>query len=477
MKLKRSVRTRLTMWFGTIFLLGSVLLCAGAYMGLRSTIVKIVDGELNSRLDGVDNFLAEHVLRLPLAKLQHDLSVHVALKPALLVVQDSAGQFVYCGAAVQALCSPGVVDPVPPLSYAGGLRIMSATRIIKGSPYRIRVGSDLNFQKAILHQFTFWLWLLAPLVMVCSVLGGYWLSGRALEPVREIIREVHAIGEHSLNMRLQVATTGDDIQLLSETLNGMLERVEGAFRQVRDLTANASHELRTPVSIIRTSAEIALLNARPTIESHREALLQICAEAEKNTRLLDHMLMLARTDSGAQTLQFASVSLTKSVRQASSACRHLAEAKKIELLHEDREDTRLWADASHLHRLWLLLLDNAIKYTPTGGRVIVRTFTNAIGAPSCQIADTGIGIAAEDTPLIFDRFFRAENARLAADVGSGLGLEIAQWIATVHEATLSVESAVGDGSTFSITFPAQRPTQSGDGAHRETYRSAVPTAV
>jgi signal transduction histidine kinase len=476
MKLNLSVRTRLTTWFGTIFLLGSVLLCASVYVGLRSTIVKIVDGELNSRLDGVDIFLAEHILRLPTAKLQHDLSVHVALKPALLVVQDTAGEFLYCGTSVQALCGPSAVGRLPPLSYAGGLRIMSATRMIKGSPYRICVGSDLSFQKAILHQFMFWLWLLAPLVLLSSVLGGYWLSGRALEPVREIIRDVHAIGEHSLNMRLRVATTGDDIQRLSETLNGMLERVEDAFRQVRDLTANASHELRTPVSIIRTSAEIALLNARPTVETHRQALLQICAEAEKNTRLLDHMLMLARADSGAQALQFASVSLIKSVHQASSACRHLAKAKKIEVVHEEGEDMRLWADATHLNRLWLLLLDNAIKYTPPGGRVVVRAFTNAIGAPSCQIADTGIGIAEEDAPLIFNRFFRAENARLATDVGSGLGLEIAKWIATVHEATLSVESAVGVGSTFSVTFPAQRRMLSGEVSHRD-YRSVVSTAV
>jgi two-component system phosphate regulon sensor histidine kinase PhoR len=123
------------------------------------------------------------------------------------------------------------------------------------------------------------------------------------------------------------------------------------------------------------------------------------------------------------------------------------------------------------------LLENAIKYTPPGGRVAVRIFTNAVGAPSCQIADTGIGIAGDDTPLIFDRFFRAENARLAADVGSGLGLEIAKWIATVHEATLSVESVVGVGSTFSVTFPAQRLMLSGDGSNRETCRSIVTTAA
>src|ERR1019366_2250883 len=120
----------------------------------------------------------------------------------------------------------------------------------------------------ILRKFSIWLLVIAPLAGLASAFGGYWLSGRALEPVRGIIREVRAIGEHSLDRRLEVPPTGDDIQLLSETLNSMLARVDGAFCQVRKLTANASHELRTPISIIRTSAEIALLNARPTVESH-----------------------------------------------------------------------------------------------------------------------------------------------------------------------------------------------------------------
>src|ERR1700733_1183295 len=365
MNLKLSVRARLTILYDLVFLLGFILLGISAYVGLRSTIVKIIDNELGSRLDGVDNFLAEHVNRFPTARLQQELSVHAALKPALLVIRSPAGELLYCGASVKGLCDllPKRASPFF-FTRAKDQRVLSVTRIIKGASYRICVASDLGFAATILRDFSFWLLLIAPLALVSSTLGGYWLSGRALEPVQGIIKGVHAIGEHSLSMRLQVPKTGDDIQVLSETLNGMLARVETAFRQVRELTANASHELRTPVSIIRTSAEIALLNARPTVESHRQALQQICAEAEKNSRLLDHMLMLARTGSGAQTLQFAGVSLGRSIRQPLAVCRHLADAKNIEVLWEEGEEIDLWADASHLNRLWLLLLDNAIKYTP-----------------------------------------------------------------------------------------------------------------
>ena len=458
MRFKLSVRVRLTIWSCGVFFLGFVLLAISAYAGLRSTVVKVVDDELTSRLVGMDNFLGEHLVRLPVAKLQREISIHAALKPAYLVLQDPKGAYLYCGASVTHLCTDTAMTTTPMFSRTSDLRVLSVVHTFGGAPYRIRLASDLSFEMAILRDFSFWLLLIAPLAGLSAALGGYVLSGRALEPVRGIIREVHAIGEHSLDHRLHVPSTGDDIQLLTETLNGMLARVDRAFRQVRELTANASHELRTPISIIRTSAEIALLNARPTIESQRQALLQICAEAEKNTRLLDHMLMLARTDSGAQALQFSRVSLAKSVRLAIAACQHLAEAKQIVLRFSSDADTSLWADASHLHRLWLLLLDNAIKYTALGGEVHVRTYFGANGLAKCEIADNGIGIETADIQHIFDRFYRAENARLACEVGSGLGLEIAQWITGVHDATLTVDSAPGVGSTFRVAFAVRSET-------------------
>lgn len=134
------------------------------------------------------------------------------------------------------------------------------------------------------------------------------------------------------------------------------------------------------------------------------------------------------------------------------------------------------ADASHLNRLWFLLLDNAIKYTPSGGKIVVRACTDATGAPVCEIADTGIGIEPRDLPNIFDRFFRAENARLTADVGSGLGLAIAQWIVDVHEASLSVESALGAGSTFRVKFRPQKQPLAADGMREDLATSLVGSA-
>ncbi len=451
--MKLPIRASLTVWFCLVFFCGVLLLGVSAYIGLRSTIIQVVDNELKVRLDGVDNFLSEHVNRFPPSRVQQELSEHVALKPLFLIIHTPGGDLLYCGSVVKALCTASETKISHSPTTVEGLRVLSAIRIIKGAAYRISVASDLSFQSALLGRFSLLLLIIAPVVLASATLGGYWLSGRALAPVREIIQAVHSIGEQSLSLRLQVPATGDEIQVLSETLNGMLSRVESAFRRVTELTANASHELRTPVAIIRTAAEIALLNARPTVESHRQALMQVCAEAEKNTRLLDSMLMLARTDSGAQALHFAVVSLQRSVRQAVDACRYLAEAKEIALTYEENAgELRVWADPTHLNRLWLVLLDNAIKYTLPGGQVTITVVCSSGGPPICEIADSGIGISPDDLPNIFERFFRAENARLVADAGSGLGLAIARWIADVHHARINVESIRGAGSTFRVIF-------------------------
>jgi heavy metal sensor kinase len=454
-----SVRARLTLWFCLVSFCGVSLLGVSAYYSLQSGCSRVIDNELSSRLDGIENFLSEHITRLPLSRVQRELSQHAALKPAYLVIQDRAGATLYCGYAVGSICDAAAANMPNGFATDRQLRVLSVIRVVKGVPYRICLASDLTLETAILRRFFYWLLIVAPVALFSSALGGYWLSSRALKPVREIIAEVHAIGEQNLSVRLRIPKTRDEIQVLSETLNGMLGRIDRAFRQVTEITTNASHELRTPISVIRASAEIALLNARPTIEAHRNSLLQIGAEAEKCTRLLESMLMLARAESGAQPLRFVELSLAASVRQAFKTCLHLAEAKRITLsCEEDRTEVSVLADPNHLNRLWLLLLDNAIKYTPAGGCIAVRITLNAELEPLCEISDNGIGIDPKDLAKIFDRFYRTENAKLTGEPGSGLGLTIARRIAESHQARIDVTSERGTGSIFSVTFPPKTRT-------------------
>jgi signal transduction histidine kinase len=455
-RMKISIRRSLTIWYCIVFCVSVCLLETGVYVGLDSAMTHTIDKELGIRLNGLDDFLKEHLSRFSLARVLQDLVIHVTLQPDLAIIQNEQGQTLFCGALVQPLCASSINHPSMKILAERNLRAQTSVRSIVGAQYTLLVATDLHFQHDLLTRFRMLFFLIVPLALGCAIVGGYWLSGLALAPVREIITSVRSINDRSLSLRLRVPATGDEIQLLSETLNSMLARVEKSFRQVTELTANASHELRTPLAIIRTASEVALLNAKPSLESHRRALLQICAEAEKNTRLLDSMLMLARTDSGVQPLNLISINLQDSIEKAANVCRYLAEAKRIDLrILTQPIEVVVWADAVQLHRLWLLLIDNAIKYTPEGGVITVQVRSDPSGAPVCEIIDSGIGIPDNNLAEIFNRFFRAENARMQSDVGSGLGLTIGQWITDAHRAQIEVESKVGQGSIFRVVFPVE----------------------
>jgi signal transduction histidine kinase len=459
--MKLSIRISLTLWYCVVFCLSVCLLEAGVYMGLNATMTNAIDKELGVRINGLDDFLKEHLSRFPLARVLADLQIHVALQPALTIIQNEQGHTLYCGTLVQALCGTPVHSGTQIMAANRYLRLHTGVYPIGSERYTLLVATELNFQHELLARFRALVLLIIPATLICAAFGGYWLSGHAFAPVREIIASVRSINERSLSLRLRVPPTGDEIQLLSETLNGMLARVENSFRQITELTSNASHELRTPTAIIRTASEVALLNPKPTLETHRKALLQICAEAEKNTRLLDTLLLLARSDAGVQPLNLTSINLLESVGKAFHACQYLADAKNIRFTmhtHTAEEDS-VWADGVQLHRLWFLLIDNAIKYTPAGGAVSVSLKKTSGGYPVCEITDSGIGIPEADLPRIFHRFYRAENAKAQSEVGSGLGLTMVKWITDAHRARVEVTSVLESGSTFRVVFPEldQRP--------------------
>jgi heavy metal sensor kinase len=290
-----------------------------------------------------------------------------------------------------------------------------------------------------------------PLVLILATIGGYWMSRRALAPVDAITNTARSISEHSLSRRLESLQTGDELQRLAETFNQMMDRLEGAFKRITQFTADASHELRTPTALIRTTAELSLRRDRDGAE-YREALGQVLDEAKGMGVLIDSLMTLARMDSGAETLSFATVDLASVLREASSAGRPLADSKQIHFEPEiPAEAVLVNGDPHALRRLFLILIDNAVKYTPTNGRVSIALTTNDNGAV-VQVRDTGIGISQEDLPFIFERFYRADKAR-SRETGTGLGLSIARWIVEAHHASVRAESVPGKGSTFVVRMP------------------------
>jgi heavy metal sensor kinase len=298
-------------------------------------------------------------------------------------------------------------------------------------------------------------WLLlwsAPAVLLLASLGGIWISRRALAPVDEITLAARSIGIQSLSQRLDVPSTGDELQRLSETWNEMLARLEAAVKRLSQFTADASHELRTPVALIRTTAELTLRRERSP-ETYREALRQVVLESERTSRLVDDLLLLARADAGLPSLALERMELTPLVRDVCQQGQVLAESRQLQISTvAPEEPVFVEANDPALRRMLLLLLDNAMKYTPVGGRIVLSVDRDPGGA-TVAVRDTGIGIPETALPHVFERFYRVDESRNRDAGGTGLGLSIAKWIAERHHASLEAESVVGEGSVFRIRFP------------------------
>jgi len=267
-----------------------------------------------------------------------------------------------------------------------------------------------------------------------------------------IVLTVRQISGTSLQTRLPKLDTGDELQRLSDTLNDMLERIERSFLRVTRFTADASHELRTPISLMRTEAELALRKARNPQE-YRESLQNILHEAERTTTLIEELLALARADSGRESLNMQELDLRCLLQSIAARWRPMAKVHDLQF-HEilDEAEFVVAADETALRRLVGILLDNAMKFTPPGGSVELQ-LSRASERALISVRDSGVGIPAEEHENIFERFYRVDKARSRESGGAGLGLAIAQWIAQQHHTKIQVGSGVGEGATFTLQLP------------------------
>jgi heavy metal sensor kinase len=320
--------------------------------------------------------------------------------------------------------------------------------------YTVQVAAPLDEAFEALNRFRLLLLFTAPVLLIAASAGGYWLSTRALAPVDAISRAAQRIGIANLAERLPVTQTGDQLQRLSETLNAMFARLEDAVCRIRQFTADASHELRAPISLIRTTAEVAIQKRDRSAEEYFNALQEILEESERTSEVVDSLMLLARADSGKEAMEFSRADARVIVGEAAEQGEKLARNYGLDfaVLLPDTPILVL-ADGNALRRALLILIDNAVKYTPKGGSVKVKLDTNNNG-PVVYVSDTGIGIARADISRIFDRFWRADKARSREQGGAGLGLSIAKWIVEMHRGSVRVESELGKGSTFSVRLPS-----------------------
>jgi heavy metal sensor kinase len=291
-----------------------------------------------------------------------------------------------------------------------------------------------------------------PLALAVAAGGGIFLARRALKPVDEIAKTAQQIEENDLSRRIDV-NTKDELGRLAATLNQMIARLEKAFQRQKQFTSDASHELRTPLSVIEAESTLALQKERPSSD-YRQSLETISQEARQMSSLIDQLLTLARADAGKEQWNFTEVNLGELIASLSTDAEVLCQEKGLTFQLGQTPDLAVKGDEARLRELFMNLVDNAVRYTPAPGTISISLRREGQMAV-LAITDTGVGIPAEDIPLIFERFYRVDKSRSRAEGGTGLGLAICRHIAEAHGGKIEVESRVGVGSTFSVWLPLQ----------------------
>lgn len=337
-------------------------------------------------------------------------------------------------------------------------------------PYYVALGRSLAGNAAILREYT---WIYAgviPLGILAGCVMGWLLAGRALSPVKSVASTAERITGSNLSLRIGTRGAGDELDYLIETFNRMIERLERSFQQIRQFSTDVSHELRTPITAIRGQLEVALFTAQ-TAEQYRDAVLNAQQDIERLSQIVRALLLLSQAESGQVALQKERLDLAAEAREIVDQFQIPADAARVRLEANLPARVFIEADRIQIGRLISNLVSNALKFTPSGGRVRVVVEQRA-GKAVLVVEDTGRGIPSEHLGHIFDRFYRVPGTAGGEDAerGLGLGLSFVAWIAAAHGGKVDVESEPGKGSRFTVLLPAAA-------APREEPHGGAPAAA
>ena len=452
MNFLKSIKFRLTLWFLAVIVVMLALFGTFAYYLLSRNLYR-----------GLDQSLRDRVIELQGSIKYDPINRQFLIAPNVgefVMFYDAEGVLIQrLGPNIQADISRTVElallgkkefqtaeRPEGPAVrfYAVPLDVASQDRVA------FLVGRATNDIVSVLSIFRMVILNSSFFVVLLAGVGGFFLADRALKPVEKIAETARTIGESDLSRRIDIHTD-DELGLLAATLNSMIGRLEAAFKKERQFVADASHELRTPLAILQAESSLALEKERG-LEDYQRSLELVSQEAAFMSEVVGKMLLLARSDSGSEPLDFEDVKLMPFLGEIAQDLELLVQDKGLRLELGPLQDLKVRGDRVKLKQLFLNVLDNAVRYTPAGGSItasLVRRDSSAVAS----IADTGVGIPAEHLPLIFDRFYRVDRSRTAADGGTGLGLAIALTVAKMHGGDIEVESEPGRGSTFRVVLP------------------------
>jgi heavy metal sensor kinase len=453
-----SIRWRLTLWnvAGLAVVLGGFALLV--YGLLAHAHYERIDRQLLTEFRELQN--DQRPKQEGRARLRHWIAELKEHENCCCIVYDGQGQVFE---RTEELAADSVAGVVPdhsgePRLADRAVPLLGRQRALTGSPW----GGDRPFTVVLMspleevdQELTLLraaLVLAIPAVLAAAGGWGYLMARKALAPMDRLRRSTEEITAARLDRRLPVANTHDELGRLTQTVNAMIARLEQSFTEIRRFTADASHELRTPLAVIRTEAEVAL--ARPLEPAeYRNLLGSILEECERLTRLTEQLLALAREDVGVSR-PCEPFDLSAVVRRVVEDMRPLAEARSVHLRAEVKGVLRARGDSLRLRQVFVNVLDNAIKYTPSGGEVTVEAGLRE-GQAIVTVCDTGVGIPPEHLPRVFDRFYRVDKGRSRREGGTGLGLSIAQSIVAAHGGRIELASTPGQSTTCTVRLPVE----------------------
>lgn len=475
-----SVRSRLTLWHVVVLALVLLVFSAGIYWLLARNLQTRTDASVEAALKAMEHLLAYEraegdteleAARNTVAELRYpQMALAVYTTDGRLLAETRFGS----SRAVLPAASDEIPDhagyyTLPDTTTAAeeGLRVGAkrVTPAAGAAPNIVVAAHSLEQISEELGALRQVFMLAVPLALFLSGLSGWFLTRQSLAPVVAMAERAEQIGAASLSQRLPIANPRDELGRMAVTFNNLLSRLELAFTQQRQFMADASHELRTPLHVIRTAAEVTLeppQGAEREAREYHEALSMVNDQARRLTRIVEDMFTLARADAGQRALEYGDLYLDELLLDTARAANILAASKGISVVIGPARETLFRGDEGLLRQMLLNLLDNALKHTPSGGRVSVQ-MAERDAAYEITVSDTGTGIPAEAQPHIFDRFYRSDKARSRSETGNGagagLGLSIARWVAEAHSGSLTLLRSDAGGSVFSVALPASHGAQ------------------
>ncbi len=452
----RSVRSRLTLWFTVVFAVSFLLVSVLIY----EYISTILSDSLNQALTRETMWLAARMERSternePRSEVQDEIFEHAAFYPEkeYIEIWDDSGKIFYHSMNLGKVDT--LLSHIPPSNtsrivtvpnfHDQEIRIATAKNAV--ATVYLAMPTD-SITSPVSHLMRIFVWIL-PVVIVVALAAGTFFAKKSFSKINEVVKAAQHITADRLDNRIPPHHTDDEIGRVISTFNEMISRLDVSFAQMKQFSADASHELRTPLTVMRSQLETAL-HSGASLGEIRELVANCLDEALRMSSIIDNLLLLAKGD--AQTIRQEPVDLRRLLRITYDESVILASVKSIAVTLEAPCHATVRGDEERLRQMLLNLIDNAIKYSPPNGTIMLK-LSREDGRAAISVRDRGIGIPPSEIPRIFDRFYRVDRARSRELGGAGLGLSIAQWIVQAHGGTIDVKSDVNSGSQFTVFLP------------------------